>query len=128
MRMHLSEDSLHAAYLAVLNFLDSQETGSEACIILDRDLTPVDCGFQNPPDDEDRISVEQMRKDKEKPHDWVIKPGRYQIVQFSETPDENSIEGELSVYLASGSTSNAYLRMIKENALVVTVQVFWSDQ
>jgi len=128
MRMSLSEKRLRDAYLAVLDFIDSQETGSEACLVLDHTLKPIDCGFQNPPDDEDRLNIEKMLKDKEKPHDWAIIPGDYEIVQFSETPDENSIEQDLSVYVASGAMSNLYIRMIKENALVVSVQALWNKQ
>jgi hypothetical protein len=55
-----------------------------------------------------------MRPDKERAHDWAITPGDYQIVQFPETPDEMSIEGNLSVYVASGSLNPVYLRLIKE--------------
>jgi hypothetical protein len=66
-----------------------------------------------------------MRPDKERAHDWAITPGDYQIVQFPETPDEMSIEGNLSVYVASGSLNPVYLRLIKENALVISVQALW---
>lgn len=124
-RIRLSEHQLPKAYLAVLDFLDSKETGSEACLVLDHSLTPIDCGFQTPPDDEQLRSVREMRPDKERAHDWAITPGDYQIVQFPETPDEMSIEGNLSVYVASGSLNPVYLRLIKENALVISVQALW---
>jgi hypothetical protein len=123
----LKKEHLSETYLALLSFLDDKETGSEACLEVGPDMVPVSCGYQNPPDDEDRINVEQMLPQKEKPHDFTIPAGNYEFSQLDHIPLETQIEGELSGYVASGSKNNVFIRMIKENAIVVAIQLLWKE-
>lgn len=123
--MDLKEKRLADAYLSVLSFLENEPTGSEACLVLSPSLTPIECGYQYPPDDEDKLNVEKMLPEKEKAHDFAIDAGDYHLEQLEQIPEEGEIESKLAPYVASGSTHDFYLRMIKENALVVVIQLIW---
>jgi len=121
----LSETKLPEAYLAVLSFIENAQTGSEACLVVDPRLKPLQCGYQNPSDEEDRILVKKLLPQKDKPHDFIISQGDYQLVQLQTIPNEGEIEAELSCYIASQSKNNLYIRMIKENAMELVIQLIW---
>ena len=96
------------------------ETGSELCLDVGPDTVPVRYGWK-----EDKLLIEKGLADKEKPCDFAIEPGRWHFEQLEYLPDAHELERELSLSVAEGNSFPVHIRLLKENALEMVVQLLW---
>lgn len=101
------------------------ETGCELCLIVSPHITVTDYGYADAPSDEDRLRIEQGLADREKPHDFAIEPGTWHFEQLEYLPTEEEIAKETGPYVAEKGENPLYIRLIKENALELAVQLLW---
>ena len=101
------------------------ETGSELCLDVGPDAVPIRYGWKAAPDEEDKLLIEEGLADKKKPCDFAIEPGRWHFEQLEYLPDAHELERELSPSIAEGCSSPVHIRLLKENALELVVQLLW---
>lgn len=124
-QLSLPGDSLEACWQAALEKADTMETGCELCLETQPDLSVTRYGWADAPDEDDKNRIAEGIADKQKPHDFAIEPGRWRFEQLEYLPDRDEIRREMNPYVAERSAGPLYIRIIKENALELAVQLLW---
>lgn len=123
-RVPLPQGTLGEVWGSVLERADSMETGSELCLVVDHDLVPVDYGWREAPNADEKARVEAALPQQATNADFTLPKATYQFVQLDFLPDEGTITSVLGPYAASGDKGPCRIRLVKENALVLAVQLF----
>ncbi len=124
-QLSLPGDSLEACWQAALEKADTMETGCELCLETQPDLSVTRYGWADAPDEDDKNRIAEGIADKQKPHDFAIEPGRWRFEQLEYLPDRDEIRREMNPYVAERNAGPLYIRIIKENALELAVQLLW---
>ncbi len=124
-RLALPSSQLQECWSHALAKADNMETGSELCIVLDPSLKAIDYGWKKAPSGEERLLVAQGLPDKEQSFDFSLAPGTWNFEQLDHLPEKGTIREECGPYVAQRGKNPLYLRLIKENALVLVVQLLW---
>lgn len=128
----LQTQDIYEVYQYLLKKLDNSGIASEACINFryetsdSIDFTIQEVGYAPTPSQE---VIEAVQKGEVIPlmeHDMEIENGSYKIIQLPFLPDNNNLYATLMQIACSNlkqSTGNLYLRLIKENSIVILMQV-----
>ncbi len=126
------KQDIETIYQYLLKKLDDNGIASEACINLNYKTSDgisfniEEVGFAPTPS---KDVIEAVKKGEEIPlidYDMAIDQGDYKIIQLPFLPDNNNLFATLMQITCSNikkTTGNLYLRLIKENSIVILAQV-----
>ncbi len=106
----------------MIDYLDASEVGTEACLVLSSTLSLFAAGVQSKPDEAMREAVEKGLPHPKREADFSIETGDY---AFSQIPLAESLaELVQAIPFLSDGPNRIYVRLLKENPLVIIAQLF----
>jgi len=128
----LQTQDINTVYQFLIKKLDNSGIASEACININFETSDSisfnidEVGYAPTPTQEIIDAVQSGEIIPLMDHDMEIKSGLYKIVQLPFLPDDTNLYSTLMQITCSNlkdSRGNLYLRLIKENSIVILAQV-----
>jgi len=128
----IETQDIESLYQLLIKKLDNNGVASEACINIEYinndniSFKILEAGFASTPTDD---VIEAVKKGKEIPlfeHDMEIVPGKYKFIQLPFLPTQENLFATLMQISCSqnfNQKGSFYLRLLKENSLVILAQV-----
>jgi len=128
----IETQDIESLYQLLIKKLENNGVASEACLNIEYvnddkiSFKILEAGFAPTPTE---AVIEAVKKGKESPlfdHDMEIIPGKYKFIQLPFLPSQENLFATLMQISCSQNFSqkgNFYLRLLKENSLVILAQV-----
>jgi hypothetical protein len=123
---------IESAYQLLIKKLDNSKTASEGCINIkyysedNISFEIKEVGFADQPDQSVIDAVQNGEEIPLKNYDMEIPPGKYKFIQLPFLPTQENLFATLMQISCSNNLKaegNFYLRLLKENSLVIIAQV-----